>query len=63
MIDQYEGKNVVKLEDLDSYLGLEGNRGSYHGDYQKDGYHYMEEDPSGWEYNRVKNVDHWKQNS
>lgn len=23
MVDQYEGKNVVKLEDLDSYLGLD----------------------------------------
>lgn len=25
MIDQYQGKNVVKLEDLDSYLGLDSS--------------------------------------
>lgn len=35
MVDQFEGKNVVKLEDLDSYLGLDASPKHYMSEYKQ----------------------------
>lgn len=55
MVDQFAGKNIVKLEDLDQYLGLPSlpqkvRPGFFHGD----NYGYNK-DPSGWDYKNVEN--------
>lgn len=53
MIDQYAGKKVVKLEDLDRYLGLEPSRnnGYMHGKYDR--HEDLEDDRNEWEYKNV----------
>ena len=54
MIDQYEGKNVVKLENLDEYLGLDSSsKNQYAGHDQHEKEHYLKDEPKYWEYKNV----------